>query len=192
MTGLLKNRQTDEAIIFGRYTIQTMQNVGGNGFPFAAVVGATLPVGCVGPAAKATWAAGFAFVGGGRERALGVHLAHRPDHHKISTRALDDALAAEEDPTLIELEVPGYRDEQRLIVHLPTVTGLSRQGLGDGRRAAVVSGSLRRRQAVPPPSCRPGRQKWYRRRHRKRRDRPASEDVDTHFGEAVEWRSGRA
>jgi hypothetical protein len=120
ITGLLKNRQTGEAIVLGRYTIQTLQNQGGSGFPFSAVVGATLPVGCVSASAKCYMGSGFAFVGGGREDALGVYLASSQNLIKISTRALDDALAAVEDPTLIELERRASRDEQRLIVHLPT------------------------------------------------------------------------
>jgi hypothetical protein len=189
VTGLLKNRQTDEAVIFGRYTIQTIQDVGGNGFPFAAVPGSTLPLGCVGPAAKAYMGPGFAFVGSGRNESLGVHLAQGQTTTKISTRALDDALAAEEDPSLIEVEVRSYRDEQRLLVHLSTVTWIyvakASEAAGEPlwyRARSGIGRPYRLRHAVLVG------QKWYVGDTETASVAELREDVDTHFGEAAEWR----
>jgi len=119
VTGLIKVRQTDEAFVLGRFTIQIFQNVGGNGFPFQPVRGGTIPYGCVGAMAKAQFVGSFAFVGSARDEALGVYLAGDGSAAKISTRAVDDALAKIDDPSSIEVERRVYRDEQRLIVHLP-------------------------------------------------------------------------
>jgi hypothetical protein len=119
VTGLIKVKQTDEVFVAGRYTFQIFQNVGGNGFPFQPVRGGTIPHGCVGPTAKTLFAGSFAFVGSARDEALGVYIAGDGSAAKISTRAVDDALAALEDPASIEVERRVYRDEQRLIVHLP-------------------------------------------------------------------------
>ncbi len=120
ITGLMKVRQ--EAYVLGRYTIQVLQNVGGNGFPFANVRGAGMQFGCVGPDAKAYYAESFAFVGSGRNEGLGVYVAGQGTAAKISTRLIDDALADVTDETAIVLEVRTDRDESRLILRLPDAT----------------------------------------------------------------------
>jgi hypothetical protein len=188
VTGLLKNRQTDEAWVLGRYTIQTLQNVGGNGFPFAAVPGGTLPVGCVGTAAKAYFGTGFAFVGSGRDEALGVHMAAGQGAGKISNRVVDDALAAVEDPSAIEVESRAYRDEQRFLVHLPTetwvylLTASAKAGEPLWYRAGSgVGNAYRPRHAVLSGS------QWYVGDTETSAIGILTEDVDSHFGEDVEW-----
>lgn len=117
VTGLIKVR--DEPYILGQYTIQVMQNVGGNGFPFANVKGASIPVGCVSPSAKCLFADTFAFVGSARNEALGVYLAGSGSATRISSRWVDDQLAAVADPTRVVLENRTSRGERRLFVHLP-------------------------------------------------------------------------
>jgi hypothetical protein len=188
VTGLLKNRQTNEAVALGRYTIQTLENQGGNGFPFASVPGATLPLGCVGAAAKAYMGPGFAFVGSGRNEALGVHLAQGQTHNKISTRAVDDALAAVEDPSLIECEVRTYRDEQRLLVHLAAETWVyvakASEAAGEPlwyRARSGIGRPYRLRHAVLVG------QKWYVGDTETASIGELREDFDSHFGEDVEW-----
>jgi hypothetical protein len=119
-TGLIKVR--DEPYILKRYTIQVFQNVGGNGFPFANAPGATIPVGCVGPMAKCLYADSFAFCGSARDEALGIYIAGNGSANRISTRAIDDELAKVDDATQIILESRTYREERRLLVHLPTKT----------------------------------------------------------------------
>lgn len=130
ITGLIKIR--GEVYANGRYTTEVLQNVGGNGFPFAVVDGATIPYGCVSPSAKCPFNESFAFVGSARNEALGVYVAGSGTAVKLSTRALDRALAAIPDPTVIELEAWAFLDEKRLLVHLPDETwvycdGASRQ-----------------------------------------------------------------
>lgn len=118
VTGLAKLR--GEVCAIGRYTIEFLRNQGGNGFPFVTIPGATIPYGCVSASAKTIFAENIAFVGSARDEALGVYLSGQGTAEKLSTREVDDAIAAVADPTAIVLEKRVYRDEQRLIVHLPT------------------------------------------------------------------------
>jgi hypothetical protein len=117
-------RLRGEAIIIGAKTIQVLQNVGGNGFPFRTVIGATVPRGACGTRACAYYLESFAFVGGGYNEAPGVYLSGQGTSDKVSTREVDDALAKLNayELTTVEVEVRVQRDEQRLVVHLPTVS----------------------------------------------------------------------
>jgi len=120
IVGLLKLR--GEVYALGTDTIQVFQNVGGSGFPFQVVPGATIQKGCVGTQAKTLFGETFAFVGAARNDALGVHVAGSGTSSKISTRIVDDALAAVADASKIVLEKRVSRDELRLLVHLPDET----------------------------------------------------------------------
>lgn len=120
VTGLAKVR--GEVLVLGRYTIEFLQNVGGNGFPFQVIDNATIPFGCVSASAKTPFLESLAFVGSGRNEALGVYLTGSGTASKISSRALDRDLAALPDPSVIELETRTYLDEQRLFIHLPGKT----------------------------------------------------------------------
>jgi hypothetical protein len=131
VTGLIKVR--NEAYTIGRYTIQVLQLVGGNGFPFRNSQGASIPYGCVSASAKCRFLETFAFVGGARGEALGVYVAGQGTAQKISTREIDDALSLVSDPESIVCEVRTYRDESRLLVHLPTETW---QFMGNGSALA--------------------------------------------------------
>jgi hypothetical protein len=120
VTGLIKAR--DEAYALGQYTIQVFQNIGGSGFPFQAVKGASIPVGCVGPTAKCLYGDSFAFVGSARDEAVGVYIAGSGSATRISSRAIDDELAKVTDPSDIILENRTSLAERRLFVHLPDKT----------------------------------------------------------------------
>lgn len=188
VTGLMKNRQTDEPLVIGRYTIQPLQNVGGNGFPFQAVVGGTIPVGCVSAAAKAYVLSGFAFVGSARDESLGVHIFNGQAPTKISTREVDDALAAEVDETAIQVECRSYRDEQRVYVHLENESWVYLLKLSEKAEEPIwyrvqsgIGGKYRPRHAVAcygklicgdATSSAIGE---------------LSETVDTHFGTETQW-----
>lgn len=120
ITGLIKSR--GEAYALGRHTIQVFQNVGGNGFPFQVITGATIPFGCVSPSAKTLFGNTFAFVGSARGDALGVYVAGQGTADKISTRAVDDWLSSLADPTSLVCERRVARDELRLLIHGPDET----------------------------------------------------------------------
>lgn len=119
-TGLIKF--AEEAYVMGLHTIQVFRNVGGNGFPFATILGATIPFGCVGPRAKCLYGPSFAFVGSTRDQALGVYIAGNGNATKISNRIIDDLLAKEADPSAIVCEAVQSKDEERLLVHLENET----------------------------------------------------------------------
>lgn len=110
-----------EVYAFGRYTIQVFQNIGGTGFPFQTAKSATVPFGCVGPQAKCKYVGTFAFVGGGRNSAVGVYLMGAGDADKISSAEVDNELAGLTDAELaaVWLESRVESDDQRLILHLP-------------------------------------------------------------------------
>lgn len=116
VTGLIKLRS--ELYVLGSNTIEVFTNVGGSLFPFARSDGATIPIGCVGASAKTLYGESFAFVGGARNDAIAVWVAQGGSAQKISTRTIDDLLAAEVNPGGIILERRVSRDEERLLVHL--------------------------------------------------------------------------
>ncbi len=120
ITGLVKFG--NEAHVLGQYTIQVLQNVGGNGFPFQVLRSASIPVGCVSATAKCRFGDSYAFVGSARNEALGVYFAGSGNADRISTRVIDDELAMVADPTKIVLENRTSRGERRLLIHLPDKT----------------------------------------------------------------------
>ena len=120
VTGLLRYR--DELVALGLYTIEFYSDVGGSGFPFQVNTGATIPIGCVGPQAKCIYGQTFAWTGGGRNQAISVWAAAGGNAQKLSNRAIDDLLATVVDQSTIRMESRISRDEQRLYVHLPTMT----------------------------------------------------------------------
>lgn len=120
VTGLARVR--GEVLVTGRYTIEFLQNVGGNGFPFQVIDGATIPYGCVSASAKTLFLESLAFVGSARNEALGVYITGSGTATKISSRALDRDLARLPDPSVIEIESRTYLDERRLFIHLPDKT----------------------------------------------------------------------
>lgn len=119
VVGLLKIR--DEAYAINRNTIEVFGNAGGSGFPFARIPGAMIPKGCVSRKAKVLFADTFAFVGSGRNEPLAVYQAGSGQAVKISTRWVDDQLAAVDESDIL-LEARNGRDEARLYVRLPDKT----------------------------------------------------------------------
>lgn len=120
--GLIKIRSS--VYVCNRHTIEVLQNVGGTGFPFAKARGAMIPKGIVGVAAKCLFLETAAFVGGGRDEGVGVHLVGSGQAIKISSRALDKALAALTDAELsgVSLESRQGNGSALLFAHLPDQT----------------------------------------------------------------------
>lgn len=109
----------EELVVFGNNSIQFMQNVGGNGFPFRNVRGAMIPTGCISARAKCRIVNTIAFVGNGREEPLGVYLIAQGGAVRISDEAID-ALLAEGDPNAIAAEARRFGDEEQLVIHTAT------------------------------------------------------------------------
>ncbi|MES2902686.1 MAG: packaged DNA stabilization protein [Pseudomonadota bacterium] len=186
VTGLIKFR--NEAYALGRYTIQVLRNVGGNGFPFANLRGASIPVGCVSPTAKCLYSDSFAFVGSARDEAIGVYLAGSGSATRISTRAIDDELAKVVDPTQIVLENRTSRAERRLFVHLPDKSLVfllnASKMVSDGVWYVAQSGigkAYRPRNAVMAYG------KTFVGDVESAAVGELRDDVSTHFGEAAQW-----
>ncbi len=120
ITGLMKTH--GEVSALNRFSIENFQNIGGTGFPYQRNDGALIEKGCVGPRAKAYIAQTFAFVGGGKNEAVGVYFAGPGTAVKVSTEIIDDFLAELTEAQLYELHVESRTDsdEQRLIIHLPS------------------------------------------------------------------------
>lgn len=186
VTGLLKHQE--EALVFGRFTIQFFRNVGGNGFPFQFLKGATIPYGCISATAKCLFADSFAFVGSRRDEALRVYVGGQGSATPISTRTVDEAIGAVEDPTSIILENRTYRGERRLIMHLPTESWAFLEAasrlVGEPVWYRLQSGGgqpYRLRNAVAAYNglivgdLATGMLGWL------------SDDVSTHFDESTEW-----
>lgn len=133
--GLLRVR--DELAVLGEFSIDFFYYTGGSGFPLTLNSGATIPIGCVGPRAKTRFAQTFAFVGGARDEAIGVWLAGSGTAAKLSTRSIDDMLAAELDPASIVMEKRVSRDEQRLLIHLSDKTLVYLQSASVAAQQAV-------------------------------------------------------
>jgi hypothetical protein len=154
VTGLIKYRDT--AYILGRYTIQIFENVGGNGFPFAAVKEqTTVPHGCVSPTAKCLLGDdGFAFAGSGRDEGLNVYISKDGQAVPVGCAELCDAMDALSDPAVIELENRTDRTEHRLMVHLPDQTWVylveaSKEAQEPVWYRIATNGAYRCRNAVP-------------------------------------------
>lgn len=186
VTGLTKVR--GEVYVTGRYTIEVLSNVGGNGFPFVVVDSATIPFGCVSANAKCAFGESFAFTGSARGEALGVYVAGQGTATKLSTRALDRALADLTDTSVIEMEARAYLNERRLFVHLPDETWVFCETASNFFKQPVwyrcrsgYGKPYRLRSAV---EC---NGEWYCGDTESSAVGTLSHDVQSHFGEAVEW-----
>lgn len=120
ITGLAVLR--NEVYAFNRYTIDVFRNVGGNGFPFAAIPGAIVPRGCVSRSAKCHVGESIVMVGSARGEALGVYQVGAGQTVKLSTREIDGLLAEVADPDAIIAECLTYGDQMRVMFHLPDQT----------------------------------------------------------------------
>jgi hypothetical protein len=120
VVGLRKVR--GEAYVINRYTIQNLQDIGGDGFPFTNNPGGLVSKGATGTHAIAYFLESFAFVGSGRNEQNGVYVAGAGTADKISNSEVDLAIAAlsMDQIAAIELETRIEQDEERLYVHLPT------------------------------------------------------------------------
>lgn len=107
-----------ELVGFGRETIQFFRNVGGSGFPFQTVEGATIPYGCIGPRAKCRVGDTIAFVGGAKDEPIGVFLISGGTAVRISDEEIEDRLANSGPEDSITMECRKFGHEQHIIVHM--------------------------------------------------------------------------
>lgn len=130
-------RVRSEVVALNRYSIETFQNVGGDGFPFARIDGAQIQRGCVGTKACAKFLESIAFLGSGRNEAPAVWVAASGTAQKLSTREVDTILQdySEAQLAAVLLETRTDRGQQHLYVHLPDRTlvfdGAASELIGD-------------------------------------------------------------
>jgi hypothetical protein len=188
VTGLEK--LAEELVGFGRETIEFYRNVGGAGFPFQAVVGATIPYGCVAPRAKCRIGNTIAFVGSGKDEPLGVFVIQGGSATRISDEEIDEKLKNGGDEATITMETRTFGFEQQLVVHLETesvaLSTKASEGAGTGLWHVLTSrtGRYRPRHAV-----------WFANKHWVGDVNSATlGTLDTgtadHFGETPEWQFG--
>ncbi len=188
ITGLMRVESAAEVHFIGRYTIQPARNVGGNGFPFATIRTAVIPYGCVSATAKTYFSTSYAFVGSARNEGLRVFIAGQADAQPISTREVEDALAAVNDPTAIVMETRAWKGEQRILMHLPTETWVFMAEASQKfqipvwyRAQSGANNPYRLRNAVIA-----GNQTWVGDLNSNALGY-LSDDVSSHFGDAAQW-----
>jgi hypothetical protein len=114
----------NQLYIFGQYTTQTMQNVGGNNFPFSSQNSYTFDIGCVSRQTMCPYNRTLAWIGGGRNMPNGVWFLNGNAPAKISSAAVDYELAklTADQVAVVTLEAISFEDSELLYVHLPDKT----------------------------------------------------------------------
>lgn len=190
-------RLTTEAYALGRHTIEAFQNVGGEGFPFARIEGAQVPRGVCGTRAWAYYADTIAFVGGGRNEPVGVHLMGSGTSAKLSTREIDRILQGYTDAQLagIVCEARAWEGHQHLWVRLPDQTLVydlaASKALGEPVWFVLSSDITARGEyrASAPVWC---HGKWIVGDTQSSAIGTLSSNVSTHWGAVTGWEFGTA
>lgn len=111
----------NEPTALNRYTMQTLSNAGGTGFPFTQVDGALIPKGVIGTNACCVFMDNIALVGSGRNEAVSVYLASNGQFVRLATREIDLVLTTYTDTQLATIKTEARVDKghELLYVHLP-------------------------------------------------------------------------
>lgn len=111
----------NEAYAFGRYTLETFENIGGDFFPFQVIEGAQIPRGVIGTHAYCLFMNTFSFLGSGRNEAPAVWIMVPGDTQKLSTREIEQILLGYSEAQLSTVVVEARVDKahQHLMIHLP-------------------------------------------------------------------------
>jgi hypothetical protein len=122
VVALIKLR--NEIYALNSNTIEVFDNVGGELFPFARIVGAQIQKGCLGTQACCIYLERLAFLGGGRNEAPGIYIGASATTQKISTQEIDNLLLTYTEAQLVKtkLEARNDKNHQHLYVHLPDRT----------------------------------------------------------------------
>jgi hypothetical protein len=82
----------DEVFIFKRTTTEVFQNVGGSGFPFQRIPGASFEKGCHSKYSPIQWEGVFYFIGGGINEKTAIFQGGSGEPLKISTDAISQEI----------------------------------------------------------------------------------------------------
>jgi hypothetical protein len=132
--GMFKAR-AGEIYAINRYTIELMENVGGDGFPFRRNEGAQINRGAIGTHCITEYGAQIAFVGGARGEPPAVWAGLNAETQKLSTGEIDTLLLEYTETQLSAsvLESRVTKNHQLLYLHLP-----DRTLVYDGAASAVL------------------------------------------------------
>ena len=113
-----------EIYAVNRHTIEMVENVGGNGFPFARVGGAQINRGAIGTHCALQYDGKLAFLGSARDEPPAVWLGLNGDTQKLSTGEIDTLLLGYTEAQLAEclLEARTVKNHALLYLHLPDQT----------------------------------------------------------------------
>lgn len=115
-------KSTDNKLMaFNRYTTERFYNAAGPQFPFARIPNAAIPIGIVGPKAKANIGDGiWAVFGGSKEYSPGFYLLTN-SFQSISTKEIDSVIDTYSDYELTNMviEFRDTSDQSLVICHLP-------------------------------------------------------------------------
>lgn len=114
----------NEVYALNRHTIEVFDNVGGEFFPFQRVDGAQIQKGTVGTHCCCIFNEAIAFLGGGKNEPVGIHVGGNGNAAKISTREIDTILAefTESELSLAVMEARTDHGHSFLLLHLPDRT----------------------------------------------------------------------
>jgi len=114
----------NEPYVINRHTIEVLDNVGGDLFPFARISGAQIQKGSIGTASNCIFADALAFLGGGRNEPPAIYLGANGGATKISSHEIDTLLSEYTDAqlSLVVLEARMNKAHQHLWVRLPDRT----------------------------------------------------------------------
>lgn len=114
----------NEPYVLNRHTIEIFDNVGGDLFPFQRIESAQIEKGTIGSNTCCVYMEAIAFLGSGRNEALGIYLGINGTANKISTREIDriltDYTESQLEDCLLESKVD--KGQEHLYIHLPDQT----------------------------------------------------------------------
>lgn len=101
----------NQLFIIGSETTQTFQNVGGSGFPFAAIQGFVIPKGIFAPFSVVATTNSWMMIGGGVNESPAVWIFTGNGFEKISTTAIDNLLSGYSDAEIENIIAVSYADK---------------------------------------------------------------------------------
>lgn len=108
ITGVHVSR--NQAYVPGVETIEKFQNIGGSGFPYQRVTGATIPMGVKAKFSLVDFAQTFVFVGGAKNDTPSVYLFTGSVPEKIATNAIDLIISDHTDTQLKDIFCTTYSE----------------------------------------------------------------------------------
>lgn len=148
--GLEKYKREIYAV--NRYTIEVLNNVGGEGFPYQRVDGAMMEKGAIGSRCKCVFMDAIAFVGGALNESIAIHIGKNGTTEKLSTREIDQILKSYTEDQISRCLLESRSDDNNkfLYLHLPDQTlvydGAASKVLGEPAWHTVDSGNLDKSQ----------------------------------------------